>query len=199
MSLSMQPKCRWILPNGNRCPHEGKYIGIFCKKHCISEYIYNPDGIDSEGCGNVLTSQIYVDCIKTIEAYSDRIFIGVFVGRGKAKYEYHSSAITYVTMINHDTREKVIFWKDSETRGKKGGFLINTLCTEPCDDYCENLAVCKIDDEFFCTKCFELTFKGKIRSLRETCVKKEKEAKKCSKSQPSDLSFSLDSLTIDEE
>lgn len=166
MEKLQSSKCRWILPNGNRCNHEGKYVGNFCKRHCIGKYDYNPEGIDSEGCGNVLTSQIYADSIKTIESYSDRIFNGVFIGRGKAKYEYHSSAVTYVTMKNHDTKEKVVFWKDSETRGKKGGFLINSLSTEPCEDYCENLAVCKIDDEFFCTKCFELTFKGKIRSLR---------------------------------
>ncbi len=170
---SLSPKCRWILPNGNRCIYEGKYIGNFCKRHCLGPYKYDPEGINSEGCGNVITTQVYVDSIKTLETYAEHVFIGVFIGRGKARYEYHSSATTYVTMKNVDTKEKVIFWISSEARGKKGGFLLNSLSTEPFEDYCENLAVCKIDDEFFCAKCFELTFKGKIRSLRclETTVK----------------------------
>lgn len=165
---SIFTKCRWYNLDGSRCTFRGQYMGNFCKRHCLGMYKYNPNGISSdgtkEGCGSILVRKIAVRSIQTIEEYSDHMF----VGRGGIKYEYISSNVSYVKMRMVLTDEVVIFWRDSESRKGKPGHLVSTLATEPFDEYCEEIAVCVIGEEYYCEKCFEREYKGKIRSLRET-------------------------------
>lgn len=161
-------KCRWVNSGGVRCMQRGQYVGNLCKRHCLGEYEYRVEGIKEEGCGNIFSRKVRVDTIRSIEVYSENKFIG----KNGVKYEYVSSANTYVIMKNIETDEEIIFWKDTESRGAKGGYLINMLTTVPFENYCEDIAVCRIEGEYYCKDCFENTFRGKIRSLMETVDEK---------------------------
>ena len=126
--------------------------------------MYKENGIPLENCSNVFSRRVRVDSIKSVETYGDN----KFVSKDGTKYEYISSAVTYVMMRRLGTEEDVVFWKDTESRGTRGGYLINMLTTVPFDDYCDDEAVCKIEGEYYCKECFENTFRGKVRSLMET-------------------------------
>lgn len=157
-------KCRWISEKGARCLQRSQYVGNFCKRHCLGNYVYKPDGMEMEACSNIFSRKVRLDTIRSVETYAEN----KFVGRNGARYEYIESANTYVKMRCIGTNEEVVFWKDTESRGAKGGYLINTLVTVPFDDFCEDTAVCKIGEDYYCKDCFEVTFRGKIRSLVET-------------------------------
>jgi hypothetical protein len=135
----------------------------------LGDYVYKENGIMSEGCSNVLSRRVRVDSIKSVETYGEN----KFVSKDGTKYEYVSSAVTYVIMRRLGTEEEVVFWKDTESRGTRGGYLINMLTTVPFDDYCDDIAVCRIDGEYYCKECFENTFRGKVRSLMETAEVEE--------------------------
>lgn len=174
-NTNMFTKCRWVYPNGSRCMQRSQYIGNFCKRHCLGPYEYNPDGIRSEGCGNVHSRSVRTDTIKAVETYSEH----KFVGRGGVRYEYVSSSVSYVTMRSEDTGEEVVFWKDTEARDRRaGGQLIASLSTLPFDDYCEDLAVVCVSDEYYCKDCFEHVFRCKIRSLVPTVEDAKDSSKK---------------------
>ena len=159
-------RCRWVNLDGVICKFKGRYGDGFCKKHCLIDYYYNPDGVGNdkeelEGCSNYYNKKIIVSTKKSIEDNSEYNFIGI----GNVKYEYIKSSVSTVTMKNLDTDENIIFWKDRESRGKRGGHLITTLRSELFKHYCEEVAVCKVEGNYYCEDCFEKCFTCRIETL----------------------------------
>jgi hypothetical protein len=158
-------RCKWLYMTGKRCSSTAKYMGKFCKRHFLGNYQYDPNGIHSEGtregCSGVYVRKINAISIGIVEKYSQYDFIG----RGGLRYQYYESGNTYVKMKITQTGETVLFWRDSVARGKKPGQLLTTLVTEPFEDYCENLALCKIDEQYYCEECFAREFGGMVKSL----------------------------------
>lgn len=159
-------KCKWIDINGKKCGLSGKYLNGYCKRHVIVDFVYDDEGIKSsscdslEGCGYSYKKSIKVTSKKDIEDNSSLNFIY----RGN-RYTYISSSLTTITMKNIETNENELFWTTRDARKTKQGFLLSNLRSEEYDFYCEEVALCKIDDEYYCSGCFESVFKASIDIL----------------------------------
>ena len=163
-------KCKWINLDGRKCRLPGKYNG-YCKRHEIEDYVYNRDGIKNneegmEGCGHIKYQRIVPYNIEWIANNSDKTFVGKY----GIKYEYVKNNVSSVTMrVVGSTEDTVLFWRDKESRGNRDGYLLNSLKVNT-KEYCENIAVCIVEKEFYCESCFESVYGCRIKSLEQSSM-----------------------------
>jgi hypothetical protein len=161
-------KCKWVYKNGRKCNFRGQYTGSLCKRHCVGKYVYNKDGIVNlegglEGCGHIDMCVCRPISMVELEQNSSLVFFY----RG-ASYKFVKSTDNTAIMVNQSSNEEIVFWKNKEARKKKSGPLINNLKSEEFETYCENTAICIVNNNFYCEKCFCKVHNCRIETLIQT-------------------------------
>ena len=181
-------KCKWVYLDGRKCRQSKLNNKEYCKRHDIDQsYIYSPDGLKNkngelEGCGHVASIVFRPITTKQVENHSEYSFIS----KG-ANYDYHKSTPSGVFMKDVTSDESILFWKDKETRKGKSGPLLSSLKTEMYEEYCDEIAICFIEEKHYCEKCFKTAFRCRMETLVPTNTKYIKE---------DSLNFQLDKLKI---